>query len=134
MPIKSDVDHQARLIRFELDGDLETQEMLAAVDDVFRRLEGRKGYDFLSDNRKLNRPATPAQIKMLMARLSAAGDAVSGTRCAVVVGQEASYGMMRLMAAHAEPLGIKVGVFWNMEDALALLDRSESKPEEGDLH
>jgi hypothetical protein len=121
VPIKSDVDHDARLIRFELQGELETAEMLAAVDDVLRRLDGRKGYDFLSDNRQLTKPATPAQIKPLMSRLAAAGDTVTGAQCAVIVGQEASYGMMRLMAAHAEPLGIRVGVFWNMEDALRFL-------------
>lgn len=124
VPIKTVVDDKQRLVHFELSGDLVTDEMLAAVDEAYEQVPEGEVYDVLSNNRALNAPATPAQIKALVGRLAEHGKRVEGSRCAVIVGHVASYGMMRLMGAHTESLGIEVGAFWKMEDALAFLDRS----------
>jgi hypothetical protein len=124
VPIKTEVDHSDRLVRWELSGDLDTDEMLAAVDEAFRLIGGKPGYDFLCDNRALKKPATPEQIKILIGRFAKEGKLVNGSRCAVVVGQAASYGMMRLMAAHADPIGIDVAAFWTIEEAMAFLGRT----------
>jgi hypothetical protein len=122
--VKIEADHASRLIRLELDGQLETKEMIEAVEEVLRAIGGRPGYDFLSDHRKVTRPATAEQVKAVLARLGEEGDLLKGSKFAVVVGQGASYGMMRLMAVHATDIGVEVGVFWTMEEALAFLGRS----------
>jgi hypothetical protein len=121
---KIEADKPNRLIRLELDGELDTKEMLAGVEEVLRLMGGQPGYDFLSDHRKLTKPATADQIKAVLARLGEKGDLMKGSKFAVIVGQGASYGMMRLMGVHAINLGIEVGVFWTQEEALKFLGRS----------
>jgi hypothetical protein len=119
-----EADKPNRLIRLELDGKLDTKEMLAGVEEVLRLIGGQPGYDFLSDHRKLITPATADQIKLVLARIGEEGDLLRGSKFAVIVGHGASYGMMRLMGVHAADLGIEVGVFWNKEEALKFLGRS----------
>jgi hypothetical protein len=122
--IKIEADGTDQLIRLDLDGELETTDMLDGVEEILRLVGGRPGYDFLSDHRKLTKPATAEQIKAILARLGEEGDLLNGSKFAVIVGQGASYGMMRLMGAHATNLGIEVGVFWTKEEALKFLGRS----------
>jgi hypothetical protein len=121
---KIEADNPNRLIRLELDGELATKEMLDGVEEILRLIDGRRGYDFLSDHRKLTKPATAEQVKAILARLGEEGAVLKGSKFAVIVAKGASYGMMRLMAVHAADLGIEVGVFWNKEDALKFLGRS----------
>ena len=123
MPIKTDVDHSERLISFELSGMLITGEMVAAVGEAFRLAGDAPGYDILSDNRGLEAPAKPRQIQALLDIMTTRETQFKGSRAAVVVGQAASYGMMRMLSARVDALGIDVGVFWNMEDAKRFLER-----------
>jgi hypothetical protein len=122
--IKIEADGTDHLIRMELDGDVDTKQMLEGVEEILRLIDGKRGYDFLSDHRKITTPATAEQIKAVLARLGEEGDLLKGSKFAAIVGHGASYGMMRLMGVHAADLGIEVGVFWNKEDALAFLGRS----------
>jgi hypothetical protein len=124
VPIKIEADHANRLIRLKLDGELETREMIEGVENILRELGGRSGYDFLSDHRKITTPATAEQIKAVLARLAEEGDLLKGSKFAAIVGQGASYGMMRLMSVHATEIGVDVGVFWTLEEAHAFLGRS----------
>jgi hypothetical protein len=121
MMVTTLVDHSARLVRFTVSGTVETAEMLAALDDALRQLEPGASYNVLSDHRELVRAVTPEQIRILMSALSVRGHALRGGRCGVVVSTDASYGMMRLMAVHAEAIGIKVGVFRTLEEAVAFI-------------
>lgn len=121
MPITVTFDAQRRLIRFTLVGTLETAEMLNAVKSVLAETDGTDGHDVLSDHRELLTPATPEQVRALLDFLARNGNAVRGGRCAVVVNSEASYGMIRMMAARAETLGIEVRPFWKIEDAESFL-------------
>ena len=121
---KIEADGTDQLIRLELDGVVDTKQMLDGVEEILRLIGGRRGYDFLSDHRKLTTPATAEQIKAVLARLGEQGDLLKGSKFAVIVGQGASYGMMRLMGVHAMNLGIEVGVFWTEEEALKFLGRS----------
>jgi hypothetical protein len=128
MMIETLVDQNARLIRFTVSGTVETTEMLAALDDALRQLEPGRPYDVLSDHRELVRAVTPEQIRALMGALSVGGQAIQGGRCGVVVSTDASYGMMRLMAVHAEAVGIKVGVFRKLEEAVAFIAEAPRTP------
>ena len=119
--IRTQVDHDASIIRFELEGTFETDEMLEALDRAFAERQAGRVYDVISDNRALTRAATPDQIQALVARLEREGKAAKGMRCAVVVTRDVSYGMMRVLAAHAEPLGIEVKVFRSLDEAIAFI-------------
>lgn len=122
MPIESHVDHEARLVSFRVTGKLDTDEMLAVVNACFAQREPGAVYDVLSDHRAVVEPATPDQIRALVAELMRLGG-VDGMRAAMIVGTDASYGMMRMMAAHTEALGIEVGIFREPAEARKFLGR-----------
>ena len=124
MMVTTLVDQPARLVRFTVSGTVETPEMLAALDDALRQLEPGVQYIVLSDHRELVRAVTPEQIRVLMDALARRGQALRGCRFGVVVSTDASYGMMRLMAVHAEAIGIQVGVFRKLEEAMAFVAKS----------
>ena len=121
MPIETTLDHERRLVTFTLTGTLETKEMLAALATAFAQRKPGVVYNVMSDNRAVDVPATPDQIKTLVAELMRQST-VDGMRAAMVVGTDASYGMMRMMSAYTEPLGIRVEIFRDTEAALAFLD------------
>ena len=122
VPISVALDHAARRVQFTIDGPLDTAEMFSALDDAFGQMDGKGGYDVLSDHRELSAPATPEQIKQLMSRLRTGAQVFAGRKVAIVVVTEASYGMIRLLSAHAEQIGIDVRAFRDMPAALECLD------------
>ena len=128
MPIRAWVDAQDKLARFEIEGAWTTAEMIEAVNLVLDAIGARKGFDLLSDHRKIGEPATPEQVRTLVGHLTREGSALVGRRAAVVVATEASYGMMRMLGAHAERIGIEVGVFSSMTEARAWLRRDGEAP------
>lgn len=105
---------------------MDTDEMEDCVEGALLAIKGETGWDLLSDNREIGTPATPAQIKKLLWLLSRDGTALRGRKAATVVSQAASFGMMRLLGAHASGLDIEVGVFWKMEDAMEFLGRPDA--------
>ena len=121
MPIETKLDHERRLVTFTVTGMLDTQEMLDAVDQTFGQRKSGVVYNVLSDTRAVTEPATPDQIKSLVGQLMRHA-MVDGMRAAMVVGTDASYGMMRMMSAYTEPLGIHVGIVRDTEAAAEFLD------------
>jgi hypothetical protein len=121
VPIETTLDHEGRLVTFRVTGTMDTKEMLDAVEKTFVQREPGVVYNVLSDTRAVDQPATPDQIKSLVGDLMRRGT-VQGMRAAMVVGTDASYGMMRMMSAYAEPLGIHVGIFRDTDAARAFLD------------
>ena len=103
-------------------GRLDTDEMLATVQSCFAQREPGVVYDVISDQRDVVEPATPDQIRALVGELMRQ-PGVDGMRAAMLVGTDASYGMMRMMAAHTEALGIRVGIFREPAEALEFLKR-----------
>ena len=124
MPITAWVDEADKLARFEIIGEWTTEEMLRAVSRTLDALGGREGFDLLSDHRLIGKPATPEQIRALVGHLSRTGSALAGRRAAVVVGNAASYGMMRMLGVHAESIGIEVGIFATIPEAMEWLRRT----------
>ena len=101
--------------------------MLDAVSIAAAQLEQGVMYQVLSDSRDVTTPITPMQTKDLIARLRETGMTSQVRRAAVVVGNEASYGMMRLLGARTEPLGVEIAAFWTLEEALAFLSVAPDK-------
>jgi hypothetical protein len=101
---------------------MDTDEMLAAVNSCFELRRPGVVYDVLSDQRDMVEPATPDQIRTLVGELFRLGG-VDGMRAAMIVGTDASYGMMRMMSAHTEALGIRVGIFREPAEARKFLER-----------
>jgi hypothetical protein len=123
--IQKTVDHEQRIVFFTVTGTLETDEMLDAVKETFAQRKPGAIYDVVSDHREVTEPARPEQIKSLVAELQKLAN-TDGMRAAMIVATDASYGMMRMMAAHIEMLGIEVGIFRDPAEARAFIDRRAS--------
>ena len=121
MPITHTVDVRRRRLTFAVAGTVTIEEMVAAV-DVAVRDAGAGGYSVLSDHRALAVPATTPQLQALVAHLTQYREHFGGNRWAVVVGQPASFGMMRMLSVLAERIPIHVEVFYDAAAAERWLD------------
>lgn len=121
MPIRAQVDEGAQLLTFEIVGDWTTEEMERITLEGVRAIAGRGGYDVLCDMTRTARASTPAEIRRLVQVLTAEGSALRGRRAAMVVGNPTSYGMMRMLSAHTEPIGIEVKIFTELAEAMEFL-------------
>lgn len=121
MPIRFSLDEQQHLLRFELTGEWDTAEMLAVTHEAYAAASRHHGFDILSDNRGNASPATPEQVRKLAELMVREGAMFSGRRAAIVVDSLASYGMIRVLAARAAPLGLDVRAFFSMDEAMSFL-------------
>ena len=121
MPIRAEIDEREALLKFEIAGDWTTEEMERSTLEGVRAIAGRDGYDALCDLTRTARASTPAEIRRLVQILTEEGSALRARRAAMVVGNPTSYGMMRMLAAHAEPIGIEVRIFTSIEEAMKFL-------------
>lgn len=115
------VDESAKLLRFEIVGDWTTDEMERVTLEGVRAIAGREGYDALCDLTRTGRPSTPDEIRRLVLILTDEGSALQGRQAAMVVGNPTSYGMMRMLSALAEPIGIDVKIFREVDEAMRFL-------------
>ena len=125
MPIQKKVDHEQRIVYFTVTGVMDTSDMLTAVNETFSQRKTGAVYDVISDQREVAEPIRTDQVLALVSELMKLGS-TEGMRAAMIVGKPASYGMMRMMAAHTEPLGIEVGIFRDLAEARAFVDRRVS--------
>ncbi len=126
MPIELSIEADRRRARLVIHGRVETDEILSAVDQV--ALDPEFGADFaiLSDHRDVVEPLTPEQARKLIERLEHHGETMRGRHWVAIVDSPASYGMMRLMSARLESLGIRVDIVESSEEADTLLGRVAS--------
>ena|SRR5687768_5356570 len=126
MPIRKVVDERAKLLTFEVVGDWTTEEMERTTLEGVRSIAGREGFDAMCDITRTGRASTPAEIRRLVQILTEEGSALRGRRAAMVVGNPTSYGMMRMLSAHTEPIGIEVKVFTDLDEAMRFLRPPEA--------
>lgn len=121
MPIRAEIDERDALLKFEIVGDWTTEEMEQVTLEGVRGIAGRAGYDALCDLTRTGRASTPAEIRRLVQILMEEGSALRGRRAAMIVGNPTSYGMMRMLSALTEPIGIEVKIFSNVAEAMRFL-------------
>ncbi len=117
MPIEMRVKGAERLVLGKLRGAVGTREMIDALDGVVADPGFRPGFDVLSDHREIASPLAPDQLEALLGHLSTLGGSFAGSRWAIVTTAPASYGMMRMLSVLAEPIGLEVRVFREMDEA-----------------
>lgn len=127
MPIRFDIDEDRKILRFEVAGDWTTEEMIGVASAGVRSIAGRQEWDALCDLTGTNRASTPDEIRRLVQVLTTEGSALAGRRAAMVVSNPTSYGMMRMLAVHVEPIGIEVQIFRDVAAAMRFL-RPDAEP------
>ena len=129
VPLTVEIDHAQHLLRFRLEGEWQTEVAFPQIATAFAQLKPGERYDILSDHRGVSQPATPEHVKGIFELLRKNGQMFAGQRAAIVVSSVASYGMMRMLSAHSDQIGLDVQVFWSPEEALTFL---RPPPGEGD--
>ena len=121
MPIKYRIDKGNRIIFAEVEGDFTLEDIIKTINSVVSDRDFRSGFNVLSDHRKIGEPATTQQMQGMAAHLESLSYAYGGTKWAMLVSKEASYGMMRMLSALVENVPIELRVFRDMEEALTWL-------------
>ena len=71
MAIRYEVLEDSQLVRIHIAGSPTSQDMLDLLDQVLSDSRLRTGFAVLSDQRDIDQPATPDQIKAIVARVAA---------------------------------------------------------------
>lgn len=121
MPITQRVDRERRRVVVEVWGRITVKDILRAIDLAIADPDFEPGFDFLSDHRRVERPLTTRQAKRTAAHLESHRADMAHARWAVVTGNPASYGMIRMLAVYAEKVPVTVRAFKRMEEAEAWL-------------
>lgn len=116
MAIRTQVDAARRLVLAEIVGEFSLDDILGAIDASVADPAFRPGFDVLSDHVRTARPIAVDELRRMTEHLRSI-PAMAGARWAVVVGQPASYGMMRMLSVLAERIPIEVAIFETLEEA-----------------
>ena len=123
MPIELSIETDRRRARLVIRGRFETDEVISTVDRLALDPEFGPDFAILSDHRDVIEPLTPEQARKLVERFEHHGEIMRDRHWVAIVDSPASYGMMRLMSARLESLGIRVDIVESSKEADTRLDR-----------
>jgi hypothetical protein len=121
MGVRFAIDKSARLVAYVVEGDATPGEARAFLDAVLAHPDFERGFDFLGDRREVDRAPTAAYIHSLSHLMNARRVLLGPCRWAVVVADEAGYGMARLWEQLTGSSAIEVEPFRTPEEATAWL-------------
>lgn len=128
MPVEYRIDREHSLIRVEVSEGPDLLQITETVQRLLSDPEFRPGLQILVDHSKTNVPVTTEAVKatpMLFAQL---GQRLGAFRCAVVVPDDAPYGMTRMTEALADSGPAEVRAFRSLEEAEAWLGEPPTAP------
>lgn len=121
MPIETHIDQARRRVCVKLWGDFTFEDMRAAISGAAHAAEFEPGFDVLSDHTEIGRAITIPESKELLALMRSLAGRFAGSRWAIVTRRLDSFGMLRLISAHAESVPIEMQVFRDFAEAEAWL-------------
>jgi hypothetical protein len=121
MPITVEIDAESNLIRTQLLGRLDPEEIARAADQLLRAPHLRAGLRLLTDHSRLEGAASSELVRSALLRLSRLADQLGSLTVAIVAPRDANFGMGRVAQALAEPTKVRIQVFRRLEDAEAWL-------------
>ncbi len=130
MPIETSIDSRTGLRTHVATGTLMPDELEDALLDAYRRPDYRPEGNSLWDLREAGVEAfSAAEIRHIVGTVLTHRGAPPGTRTAIVVGRDLTYGLARMFAQQLEAQSPSdVAVFRDMDEAMAWSRRT---PEEG---
>jgi hypothetical protein len=124
MPMSHDVDSERGLVTVRVEGDPSHEELIACFAAYTGDPAFRPGMAILVDDRGRTRSASVAEVQRLAHQTKAEGQAVQGSRCALLVDRAAQYGMSRMYEILTEGGPMETRVFRDEDAALEwLLER-----------
>ncbi len=117
------IDKQAGIVFAMVEGRITLEEMVQTISRVANDPDFHTGFGVLSDHRTIEIPATTQQVSGFIQHAKRLSSTLGGTRWAIVVSSDGSFGMMRMLSAFAESVPLHVEVFRDYEKALGWLQK-----------
>jgi len=117
MPAQIQVDRRTRTVYYSVTGDFVTDDIARTIKEMRDAVAGETAYNVFGDHRGATMTATSEQVRLAAQLIGGAASPFRGGRFAIVSANEASYGMMRMLAVHTEDIPIEMEVFRDIESA-----------------
>jgi hypothetical protein len=121
VPLSYVIDSENSMVRLELSGALQIEEGWRTVEQLLSDSAFGPGLHILSDHSGLSETATPELVKAIVPLLERIGKRLGPFKCALVVPDDASFGMGRMAGTYAEPTPATVCPFRTKAEAEAWL-------------
>ena len=119
-----EIDNDRAVMTFE--GDLDSQQIRAAYEEVLSDPSFRPGSQILVDDHATSFDPTMDEAQRLVEYFANLGDDVS--HFAIVVGKDVHYGIGRMVEVYCESRGINLRIFRDVEEARGWLDAVRAQP------
>lgn len=117
MPVEVSVDVGNDLVTLTVTGLVGTDEMLRSIMRVLSHPSFRSGIRVLTDMRSALHGASGEEVRRVAQLLIANRDKMTGVKNAVVVGQTATYGIMRMLQLQTEGFPFEFALFYDIDQA-----------------
>ena len=117
MPITYTIDKQRRSIHRVISGTVTSDEILASLTEILKHPDYQPGMKSLTDLRAIQHYASPQDVRQIANFILGRGDEVRGGKAAIVVAQDVSFGMARMLELLTESSPLSIGVFRDLKEA-----------------
>ncbi len=117
MSITFTIDKHRRFIHRVVSGAVTTDEILAHITEILQHPDYQPGMKSLTDIRAIQQYASPEDVRQIANFILGRSKEVQGGRAAVVVAQDVSFGMARMLELLTESSPLSIGVFRELAEA-----------------
>jgi hypothetical protein len=125
MPIHFAIDRRRRLVCYAVEGDATAAEARAFFEAVLSHPDYARGFDFLGDRREVGEAPGTHYVQTVAAEVKARRRELGPCRWAVVVADDAGFGMARMWSILADGSGVDIRPFRCAGEAAAWLGLPE---------
>jgi hypothetical protein len=122
MPITYTIDKQRRFILRIISGAATSDEILASLAEVLKHPDYHPGMKSLTDLRAIQHYASPQEVRQIANFILGREEEVRGGKAAIVVSQDVSFGMARMLEMLTESSQLSIRVFKNLKEAYEWLE------------
>jgi hypothetical protein len=109
------------IIFSNISGDFDVAKIISVLSHASDSRNFKQDFKVLLDQRNIRKPAIREQIVTIASHMDKGAHVFGGSKWAVVVSEDASYGMMRMLSILVEDVPIKVDVFRDYDAAMQWL-------------
>lgn len=117
MPVEVSYDAEKKVLWRTISGDVTLEELIASISESLNRPDFPAGLKSLLDFRAVTSFGHPSDVQKYTHLISQHKDKLAGIRVAVVVANDVSYGLTRMLQAHIDRLPLELRVFRDMGKA-----------------
>jgi len=125
MPIEVRIDKQLGVVLRRVTGKVTTEELIANFIETLQHPDYRPGMRSLSDLREVHPSTFSADARKIGDFVVSRSKQTGSARAAIVVSQDASYGMVRVLQVFAQNSPMDIQVFRDMNEARTWLGLDE---------